>query len=393
MNNAINRAVLASFSLAALGVAAGPAHAQSSVTLYGTIDTSITYVHHAAGSDNLWALGNSSSGNLSGSRWGLKGAEDLGGGLKAIFQLENGFNPSTGQSGQGGRMFGRQAFVGLSSEQLGALTLGRQYDPLIDLVQGITADAYFGSAFATPGDVDNYDNSFRVNNAVKYTTPVWNGLQAAAMYSFGGIAGSTGAEQSYSAALAYTVGPLALAGGYFHAANSPASAGLRIDTGWTSTSDGTFDGPINAGYASARSLSIARVAGQYTFGLFTFGLGYSNARYVPDGSSLFLNTQKYNTGQGFLNYQATPALLVGVGYSYTHGNGDTTATYHQVSLGADYNLSKRTDLYLTAAWQHASGETGDGLGGSMPAQASIGSYGYAGTGSQTMVNLGIRHKF
>jgi predicted porin len=396
MNNQVKKAVLTTFSLAALGAAAAPAYAQSSVTLYGTIDTSITYIHHAAGSDNLWSLGNSAAGNLSGTRWGLKGAEDLGGGLKAIFQLENGFNPSNGALGQGSRIFGRQAFVGLSSDQYGSLTLGRQYDPLIDLVQGITADNYFGSAFATPGDVDNYDNSFRVNNSVKYTTPVWNGLQAAAMYSFGGIAGSTGAEQSYSAALAYTAGPLSLAGGYIHADNSAASAGPRsiVGTdGWSSTSDGTFDGPINAGYATASSMSIARVAGQYVFGPVTFGLGYSNARYKPDGSSVFFNTQKYNTGQGFLNYQAASALLLGVGYSYTHANGDTTATYHQVSVGADYSLSKRTDLYMTAAWQHASGETGDGAGGAMPAQASIGSYGYPGTGSQTMVNLGLRHKF
>src|SRR5690349_20026219 len=85
----------------------GAAHAQSSVTLYGTIDTSITYVHNAAGNQNLWALGNSSAGNLSGTRWGLKGTEDLGGGLAAIFQLENGFDPSTGKLGQGGRIFGR----------------------------------------------------------------------------------------------------------------------------------------------------------------------------------------------------------------------------------------------------------------------------------------------
>ncbi len=381
-----------SLSLAALG-AAGVAHAQTSVTLYGTIDTSITYVNHAAGSNSLWTLGNSSFGNLSGSRWGLKGAEDLGGGLKAIFQLENGFNPSTGQSGQGGKMFGRQAFVGLTSEQIGSLTLGRQYDPLVDLVQGITADNYFGSAFATAGDVDNYDNSFRVNSAVKYTTPVWYGLQAEAMYSFGGVAGATSAQQSYSAAVNYTNGPLAVAGGYFYAANSQAGLGVRTD-GWTSTADGgTFDGPINSGYASAHSLQIARLAGQYTLGGFTFGLGYSNAQYAPDGSSVFRDTEKYNTGQGFMNYQLSTALLLGLGYSYTHSNGDTTATYHQVSVGADYNLSKRTDLYLTAAYQHASGETGDGTGGSEGAQASIGSYGYAGTNSQTMVNIGLRHKF
>ncbi|TAM02950.1 MAG: porin [Paraburkholderia sp.] len=386
----MNQLALTSLSLAAL-CAAGLAHAQTSVTLYGTIDTSITFINHANGSANQWSLGNNSFGNLSGSRWGLRGAEDLGGGLKAIFQLENGFNPSTGSAGQSGRLFGRQAYVGLTAEQYGSLTLGRQYDPLIDLVQGITADNYFGSVFATPGDVDNYDNSFRVNNAVKYTTPMWNGLRASAMYAFGGVAGATGAEQSYAAAVAWNSGPLSLAGGYFYAANNQAALGIRGT--WISTSDGPFDGPINAGYATARSLAIARAAAQYIIGPFTMGLGYSNARYAPDASSVFRDTQKYNTGQGFVNYQLNPALLLGIGYSYTRANGDTSANYHQVSIGADYSLSKRTDLYMTAAWQHASGETGDGLGGSMPAEASIGSYGYSGTNTQTIVNFGLRHKF
>jgi predicted porin len=72
----------------------------------------------------------------------LKGEEDLGGGLKAIFQLENGFDPGTGKLNQGGREFGRQAFVGLTRDQWGTVTLGRQYDPLVDMVQGITADNY-----------------------------------------------------------------------------------------------------------------------------------------------------------------------------------------------------------------------------------------------------------
>jgi predicted porin len=108
---------------------------------------------------------------------------------------------------------------------------------------------------------------------------------------------------------------------------------------------------------------------------------------------VFHDTEKYNTGQGFMNYQLNPSLLLGLGYSYTHAGGDTSANYHQVSIGADYSLSKRTDLYMTAAWQHASGETGDGFGGITPAEASIGSYGYAGTSTQTMFNLGLRHKF
>ncbi|MEQ5844443.1 porin (plasmid) [Paraburkholderia acidicola] len=366
------------------------AQAQSSVTLYGTVDTSLTYVNHAQNKENLLILGNSSAGNLTGSNWGLTGAEDLGGGLRAIFKLESGFDPASGKQ-SGGRLFGNQAFLGLASDRYGTVALGRQYDPLVDLVQPITAGSYFGSAFATAGDVDNYDNSFRVDKAIKYTSPVMSGLQIEAMYSLGGIAGSTGSAQSYSAGMAYDNGTLRMAGGYFYAANSPAASGLRTE--WTSSSDGTFGSPVSTGYATAHSISIARVAGQYALGAVTFGAGYSNAQYHRDGSSVFGSNEHYNTAQGFLNYQATSALLVGAGYSYTKSGGNTSANYHQASLGADYSLSKRTDVYMTAAYQHAGGATTDGNGGAMAAQASIGSYGYVGTNSQTMVNVGLRHKF
>jgi predicted porin len=392
----MKKIALTTLSLALLG-AAGVAHADggSSVTLYGVIDTSITFVNHADGThNNLWSVGNASGGDLAGTRWGLKGTEDLGGGLAAIFQLENGFDPSNGKLLQGSREFGRQAFVGLTSDKYGTVTLGRQYDPLVDLVQAITADNYFGSVFATAGDVDNYDNSSRTDKAVKYVSPTIAGFQLEGMYAFGGIAGSTGSGQTWSFAAAYNNGPLAVAAGYYVADNvNTLTNGLRSAWSTSATSDGTFDSTINTGYQTAKSINIARVAGQYTLGAFTFGAGYSNAQYKHDGFSTFAKDEKYNTGQGFLNYQASPALLVGVGYSYTKSSGDTGATYHQVSLGADYNLSKRTDVYLVSAYQHASGEQGNGSGGSMTAQASVGSYGYQGTKNQTLVSLGLRQKF
>ncbi|SAL06005.1 porin [Caballeronia calidae] len=130
--------------------------------------------------------------SLSGSRWGVKGQEDLGGGMKAIFQLENGFDPGTGRLNQGGREFGRQAYVGLSGNQWGTVTLGRQYDPSVYMVQGITADNYWGAIVATPGDVDNYDNSLRVSNAVKYVSPNFAGFQVEGLYGFSNLAGATG---------------------------------------------------------------------------------------------------------------------------------------------------------------------------------------------------------
>ncbi|WP_412024901.1 porin [Burkholderia cepacia] len=385
----MKKLALSTLSLALLG-AAGAAHAQSSVTLYGVIDTSIAYVHGNNGQgNNAWQM---LSGNLQGSRFGLKGAEDLGGGLKAIFQLENGFDPGTGHLNQGGRMFGRQAFVGLDSKQYGTLTLGRQYDPVVDLVQAVTADNYFGSTFATPGDVDNNDNSLRVSNAIKYTSPVFAGLQVEGMYALGGVAGKTGSGQTWSVAAAYNNGPIGVAAGYFYANNPTPSAGVRNN--WTSTtSDNIVDGPINAGYVSAKSIAIAQVAGQYVIGPVTLGLGYSNSQYKPDASSGFGSTEKYNTGRAFATYQVTPPLLLGLGYSYTKASGNTDAKYHQVSLGGDYSLSKRTDVYLVGAYQHASGTQLNADGTTSAAQASIGSYGFAGTKSQEMVALGLRHKF
>ncbi|HHX4060014.1 porin [Burkholderia contaminans] len=385
----MKKLALSTLSLALLG-AAGAAQAQSSVTLYGVIDTSIAYVHGNNGQgNNMWQM---LSGNLQGSRWGLKGAEDLGGGLKAIFQIENGFNPGTGKLSAANTIFNRQAYVGLESNQYGTLTLGRQYDPLVDLVQAVTADNYFGSFFATPGDVDNNDNSLRVSNAIKYASPVWGGFQFEGMYGLSGVAGKPGSGQTWSVGAAYNNGPIGVAAGYFYANNPTPASGPR--TGWTSTTaDNIIDGPINSGYETAKSIGIAQVAGQYAIGPVTLGLGYSNAQYKPDASSGFGSTEKYNTGRAFATYQVTPPLLLGLGYSYTKASGDTDAKYHQVSLGADYSLSKRTDVYLVGAYQHASGTQRVDANTTQAAQASIGSYGYAGTKSQEMVALGLRHKF
>ncbi|WP_233834404.1 porin [Paraburkholderia sp. ZP32-5] len=394
----MKRIALSTLSLALLGVT-GMAHAQSSVTLYGLIDESVQYVNNAT--PHGGALVQLYSGNLQGSRFGLKGTEDLGGGLKAIFQLENGFDVNNGKLGQGGLMFGRQAYVGLTGDTWGTVTLGRQYDPLVDMVQPLTGDNYFGSTFATPGDVDNNDNSFRVNNAVKYVSPVWSGFQIEGLYALGGTAGSTGSGQTWSGAATYATGPFSVAAGYLHASNANTLAARTAAGGWAGTAGGTFDSSfpdnagINAAYAFSKSIGIASAAVQYVTGPWTANLSYSNAQYKPDANSGFLTTQKFNVGRAYVGYQLTPAALLGIGYAYTRGTGDATATYNQVSLGADYSLSKRTDLYAVGAWQHASGDQRDPTTGALvPATASIGSYGnQSGTENQVMVSVGIRHKF
>ena len=377
---------LSSLSLALLG-AAGAAHAQSSVTLYGVLDDSIQYVNNVDVSGSNKSSVGLAAGNLQGNRWGLKGTEDLGGGLKAVFQLENGFSPNNGSLGQGGKMFGRQAFVGLASDQFGTVTLGRQYDPVVDLVQAVTADNYWGSTFTTPSDVDNNDNSSRTNNAIKYTSQTYAGFQFEAMYAFGGVAGSTGSGQTWSGAATYANGPFSVAAGYIRMDNTGESKAARTTAGWSATSDGTFNS-INLPYETAKSIGIASIGAQYVIGPVTAGLRYSNAQYKPDAYSVagFTSTERYNVGAGFVNYQLTPAALLGLGYTFTHGSGNgDSASYNQISLGGDYNLSKRTDLYLVGAYQRATG-TG--------AVASVADYDeFSASNSQAIVSLGIRHKF
>ncbi|WP_158901431.1 porin [Burkholderia sp. L27(2015)] len=392
----MKRVALSSLAIAMLA-AASAAHAQSSVTLYGIIDVGIGYTHNDTGVSNFTTANHSTqvgfnNGTLSGSRWGLKGTEDLGGGLSTIFQLENGFSPTTGGFSSAGVEFNRQAYVGLSSTTWGTVTFGRQYDPTVDMVQPLTEDNYFGSIFGTPGDVDNYDNNFRVSNTIKYVSPTFNGLQFEGIYGLGGVAGSVSAGQSYGAGVSYTNGGLGLAAAYFVAKTSS-------QTAFTSTTDNDFGSVINGGFANSNSLAIGRVGGQYAFGPFTAGASYSNTRYKPVSAFVAGNskTEEFNSGAVFLNYNLTPAALVGIGYNLTRSSGVSGATYHEVSLGSDYNLSKRTDVYLVGAWQKANGQTVASVNGVqtvVAAPASIGSYGInSGTSSQAIAIIGMRHKF
>lgn len=171
------------------GLISAPAFAQSSVTLYGIIDNGITYVSNSGGS-SLWKA---ASGSNLGSRWGLKGSEDLGGGLKAIFVLENGFNSYNGKLGQGGLEFGRQAWVGISHPWVGKLTMGRQYDSIVDYVGPTTLNLQsWGSSLAHANDIDNTNDAYRVNNSVKYVSPTVGGFTVSGMYALGGVAGQFG---------------------------------------------------------------------------------------------------------------------------------------------------------------------------------------------------------
>ncbi|WP_382324125.1 porin [Hydrogenophaga sp. UC242_50] len=148
-------------ALAALGLVSGYASAQSSVTLYGVVDVALERVKGATSVTRV------TSGQQQGSRWGLRGTEDLGGGLKATFLLESGFNADVGTLGQGGRLFGRQGYVGLGGNW-GTVRLGRQYTPMDDIASIIGTKVY--DVVSVVPIIGNGDYN-RVDNAITYVSP------------------------------------------------------------------------------------------------------------------------------------------------------------------------------------------------------------------------------
>ncbi|MFM0014729.1 porin [Paraburkholderia sediminicola] len=392
-------------ALAALGAFAGVAHAQSSVTLYGIIDEGFN-INTNSGGKHLYNL---SSGVMQGSRFGLRGTEDLGGGLKAIFVLENGFDVNNGKLGQGGLMFGRQAYVGLSS-QFGTVTLGRQYDSVVDYVGPLEAgDQWGGYIAAHPGDIDNFNNAYRTNNTVKYTSANYGGLTFGGTYSFGGQAGNVTGNQIWSLGAGYNNGPLVLGVGYLNARTPAASGGLFNNGGTispntpaTATAAANFavTSPVYAGFASANTYQVVGAGGAYTFGAATIGATYSNIRFANLGvafaSPFKGQSATFNNAELNFKYQLTPALLVGAAYDYTRGaeiNGASRAQYHQGSLGVDYFLSKRTDVYVIGVYQHALGETLSATGATVNATAGINGLSGSSNQNQLAARVGIRHKF
>ena len=141
------------------------------MTLYGLIDAGATYANHVSTPTGHGSLFRYADGVAQGSRWGIRGTEDLGSGLKAIFDLENGFSSADGPLGQGGALFGRQAWIGLDKSGTGSLTLGRQYSFSRDYVHNYamgheTPDGNYAYHIK---DVDQPTSS-RINNSIKFSS-------------------------------------------------------------------------------------------------------------------------------------------------------------------------------------------------------------------------------
>lgn len=201
----MNRSIQFAAAMATLATAASVS-AQSSVTLYGRLDMSLDQlsIKSTTGSTRrATALSND------GSRWGMKGTEDLGGGLTANFNLENGFSADTGAAGQGGLLFGRTAWVGLSSSSMGEVRLGRNYIPLDDMAWQY--DPFYAGGAGALWPLLPYTS--RINSSIKYISPMLGKLQLAGLMSAAeGVAGAGGEQFGLSAQ--YKDTPFEIAFGY-----------------------------------------------------------------------------------------------------------------------------------------------------------------------------------
>lgn len=362
--------LMVSATLAGIGLSVNEARAQSSVQLYGIVDDALTYTNNIRGG-HTWAQ---FSGVARNDRWGFRGVEDLGGGYRAIFRLENGFSITNGTLGQGGLEFGRQAFVGLASDRLGTITLGRQYDFMTTNLTSFSAGTLIPSVFAFHlGDYDRLGGE-RIDNAVKYVSPSLAGLQFGALYAFGGQAGNFSRNSAAGFGAAFAQGPLRLAAAYTAIHNYQAVFGIGTPVLGTPLSGsgalGTLAKPV-----TFDKLTISGLAAGYELGpVLVQGL-FTLVDFQNKGQAGVLRTE-----EGNVQYKLSTAFFVAGSYAFSKLDSNH---WNQIALGADYFLSSRTDVYLSAVYLRASSGVTAELFLLPPSS----------TNTQMIVALGLRHTF
>jgi predicted porin len=357
-------------AIALAGAACAGAQAQSGVTIYGTADLAVEHLTHAPNGSLARVPG--LTGSVP-SRLGFRGVEDLGGGLAAVFTLEQGLALDSGSLNQGGRAFGRQAFVGLQGPW-GTVSLGRQYSMLFwsQLDADILGPHMFGS-----GSLDSYLPNARVDNAIAWRG-TFSGFTLGALYSLGrdnvnagpspsgtNCAGESATDKQacrqWSALLKYDAPNWGVATAVDEMRGGP----------------GAFAGLTSSTLKDRRST----VAGWYRWGTVKFGGGVIDRR--NEASAATPRSKLWYLGAA---YSITPQFAVdGEVFKLDYKNSANEATLW--ALRGTWQLSKRTALYATAGRIDNDGTLALSVSN---AQASGGPL--AG-GSQTGLGLGIRHTF
>jgi predicted porin len=345
--NTMKKSLLA---LAVLGAFAGVASAQTNVTVYGLVDAGVTFEGGgAAGSVTKLA-----TGVQSGNRLGFKGTEDLGGGLKANFQIESGFDLDTG-TGRQGALFGRQAWVGLSGG-FGAVGLGRQYTPLF-----IALDSIDPFETGLTGATTNLMNpsTVRTNNAITYSTPNLSGFSANLLYGLGEVAGDNSAGRSIGLSVGYANGPLNIVLAHDNTNNKPSAI---------------------APVVLPNKTKLTLLGGTYNFGVVKLHAAYE--------------TEKDDAATDFRDFMVGASAPLGAGTilaSYIQKKDRSAAGNaggKQFALGYTYALSKRTNLYTSYGQIN-----NDSAGVNTVGDASSGGTAPKAGDNSRAFTVGVRHKF
>jgi GBP family porin len=381
---------------AVLSLSAGAVYAQSSVTLYGIIDTALIY-----GNNENTAQGGHSgiemnSGGISGSRVGFRGTEDLGGGTRAIFDLEDGFSSANGKLSNTGALFGRQSFVGLSSKSYGTITLGRRYSFMSEYVSPLSAEGigWGGNLADHPFDNDDMIRHTSIQNSIRFDSLNYRGLQAGAMYGFSNEAGEFSNNRAYSFGARYANGPVSFAAAFEQIDRSATPAANLNASGAITSADG--DAVITGGREQ-----IWGVGGKYNFGRSSVGFVWThsstdNVTSVWQSGSLaplIGDDLRFDNFEINGRYYVTRALSLAAAYTLTDGHfGSATAhldpTWHEAIVQADYSFSLRTDVYLASFYQVVTGG-----GGMAVFNASMFNVPASSNNRQLLIVLGMRHRF
>ncbi|WP_157269261.1 porin [Azohydromonas aeria] len=362
---------------AALAACAGAACAQSNVTLYGIADA---YVESARISGK-GSTAKVSNGGMQPSRWGLRGVEDLGDGLKAGFVLESGISIDTGTSLQGGRLFGRQAYVSLSSPAAGEVRLGRQYAPIHYSMVFSDVDPFSAFSPVLAMYVSNGDQS-RQDNQVSYWTPSLGGFSAAVAVAAGENAATAPSVPTPWVAAGTMKRNV---GGLLRYQGGGLDASLAYHQGGQATAAGDAD------QKSYNIGAIYNVSGYAVGGNFWEHRNELVGGATPKTRGLALGV-KVPIGTAW-SAVAQVARVEDNGQAYATGAAKAEGRNTYLNVGLNYRLSKRTDVYL----RYARIEDDNGGYNGRATTALYGIFGPGNTlpagGSASSLALGVRHAF
>ncbi len=346
------------------------AQAPSGVTLYGVVDTGVEYVTHVGGAaTRQWRMPTNTASVPS--RWGLRGSEDLGGGLRAVFTLESGFAPDTGTFNQGGRAWGRQAFVGMAGAW-GILSFGRQYTMLFWSLSD--ADVLGPNIYGLPS-LDSYVPNARADNSLAYRG-TFSELTLGAAYSLGRDAVNAASPAGTNCAGESATDKKACREWSLLLKYDAPTWGTAVTIDRQYGGPGAFTGLTSSSMRDTRAM----VNGYYKFSDGKVGAGLmrrsNGGSPVPKSDILFIGA----------SYNIAPLWTLDAEvFRLDFKNSANQATLFAVR--GTYYLSKRTAAYATLGQMSNAGTLAVSVSGGGPGVAP------APGANQSGTMLGLRHTF